>query len=628
MNLRAVSRDALAVLALTPSLALGLLSPPQEGAAADRPPGTIVLQTDPAPATPAAPRFGETVVVTATAAPAPLGNVGRAVTVIGREEFERLPVSTVADLLRCAALDVRTRGERGVQADFSVRGASFGQTLVLVDGVRLNDVQTGHHNGDLPVPLADVERIEVLRGAGSSLHGTDAFGGTIQVITRRTGPRLAGRLARGSFEYWDASLSGRVVDSGRSAGLTLAGRRSDGFTEDRDFAVFEGRGVVEWHARTRLSAGYVDKEFGARGFYGPAPSREWTTQTLLSLDRVVLAGERVRGTAQAYFRSHRDHFLYDRRRPALADNRHRTYAGGLVGRLHRDLGGAGRLSFGAEAGGDLIESSVLGERGYGHASLSVELQRPVEGVLVYPGLRLDAYGGGFGWSLSPSLAANGRLGGIGRWRASAGHGFRVPTFTEVAYRDPNHEASGDLDPERAWAVDGGVDLATSSSWGAGVTLFVRRDTGLIDWVRATPAEPWRTRNIREATTRGIEGALRLGLGASGRLALEYGYLDVEAPGLRQQSKYVRDFARHSLALRASSALAMGLFVGHRLEYRRRADGRSAWLADLRLGGRLGRCQGYVEASNLLDVQYQEVLGVDLPGRTFLVGIEFGRESTR
>jgi outer membrane cobalamin receptor len=128
----------------------------------------------------------ETVVVTAAATPIPLGSVTRTLTVITREEIAQLPVHTVADVLRLASsVDVRARGARGVQTDFAVRGAHFGQMLMLVDGVRLNDPQSGHHNGDVPVPLEAIERIEILHGPGSSLFGADAFGGTINVITRR-----------------------------------------------------------------------------------------------------------------------------------------------------------------------------------------------------------------------------------------------------------------------------------------------------------------------------------------------------------------------------------------------------------------------------------------------------------
>src|SRR5688572_18321283 len=109
--------------------------------------------------------YRQTVVVTAATTPLELANTARAVTVISREEIAALPVSSVADVLRLvASVDVRARGVRGIQSDFAIRGAGFGQMLVLVDGVRLNDAQSGHHNGDIPVPLDSVERIEVLHG--------------------------------------------------------------------------------------------------------------------------------------------------------------------------------------------------------------------------------------------------------------------------------------------------------------------------------------------------------------------------------------------------------------------------------------------------------------------------------
>src|SRR2546428_3279037 len=113
--------------------------------------------------------FKQSSVVTAADTPVALGSVTRTLTVITREQIAQLPVRSIADVLRLASsVDVRARGERGVQTDFAVRGANFGQMLVLVDGVRLNDAQSGHHNGDIPVPLDAADRIEVLHGPGSS----------------------------------------------------------------------------------------------------------------------------------------------------------------------------------------------------------------------------------------------------------------------------------------------------------------------------------------------------------------------------------------------------------------------------------------------------------------------------
>ncbi len=181
--------------------------------------------------------YRQTVVVTAAATPVELGSVTRTMAIISREEIAALPVYSVADVLRLfASVDVRARGERGVQSDFAVRGASFGQMLVLVDGVRLNDQQSGHHNGDIPVPLDAVERIEILQGAGSSLFGADAFGGTVNVITRRALVSPAAAVHGGSF----GSAGGRgalgITRTGVAQTLTASVDRSSGFMYDRDFS--------------------------------------------------------------------------------------------------------------------------------------------------------------------------------------------------------------------------------------------------------------------------------------------------------------------------------------------------------------------------------------------------------
>src|ERR1043165_2537143 len=161
----------------------------------------LVLSIAAAPAR-AQDTYRQTVVVTAADTPVALGSITRTMTIITRDQIEALPAHTIADVLRLASsVDVRARGVQGVQTDFAVRGANFGQMLVLVDGVRLNDAQSGHHNGDIPVPLDAVERIEVLYGPGSSLFGADAFGGTLNVITRSISSKPSLSVQGGSFGY-------------------------------------------------------------------------------------------------------------------------------------------------------------------------------------------------------------------------------------------------------------------------------------------------------------------------------------------------------------------------------------------------------------------------------------------
>src|SRR5262245_29936890 len=111
----------------------------------------------------AAQGFRQDIVVTAAATPVELGTVTRTLTVITRDQIDRLPVNSVADVLRLTgSVDVRARGERGMQTGFAIRGANFGQMLVLVDGTRVNDAQSGHHDGRTAVALGAVGRTEIV----------------------------------------------------------------------------------------------------------------------------------------------------------------------------------------------------------------------------------------------------------------------------------------------------------------------------------------------------------------------------------------------------------------------------------------------------------------------------------
>ena len=151
---------------------------------------------------------------------------------------DRGPVfNSLADFLRLdPSLDLQSRAPNGIQADLSIRGASFGQTLVLLNGLRLNDVQSGHHNMDIPVPLDSVARVEVMRGSGSTMYGSDASGGVINVITAPPESwEMRLRTAAGSFgaNQQRVSLAG---GAGRlSEQLSFSRDFSSGFRPDRDY---------------------------------------------------------------------------------------------------------------------------------------------------------------------------------------------------------------------------------------------------------------------------------------------------------------------------------------------------------------------------------------------------------
>jgi outer membrane cobalamin receptor len=580
---------------------------------------TVVIVACGIPAAAQPPTLKETVVVTATVAPESLGNIGRPMAIVTGEELRKLPIGSLADALRLvSSVEVRSRGPHGVQSDFSFRGAGFGQALVLVDGVRINDAQSGHHNSDLPVPLEEIERVEILLGGGSSLHGADATGGTVNVITRRGGARLHVDLSAGQHDFVEASATIGTTRGPVDHVVSGSIGHSGGFMPARDHDIRLGRYQATFRRDTTVALGIVDKEFGANGFYGPAPSREWTDQLLATVHHRYARADRWHVSADASYRTHGDRFIYDERTPLLSQNTHRTHAIAAHVRWHGTMSMSREISVAAGGGRDTIESSNLGGHDFSRGSLAVEMRQSFgTRLVVHPGLRVDTYSR-FGTSWNPSISAAGWTSENVKLRASSGHAFRVPTFTELFYTDPNHQGAGALSPETAWSADAGADYFRDF-WIAGATVFARWEGNVIDWVRPSAAVRWRTTNIRDVRTRGLETSLRRRLDGGRQLGLEYTWLDAEAPTLDLLSKYALDYARHSVAAFASGDWK-NVRLGSRVEWKRRIDGRAYWVLDAQVARAIRRAELYVQVTNLLDQEYEEIRGVDMPGRWVKVGV--------
>ena len=255
----------------------------------------------------------EEVVVSAQRAPVAFSQVARIVKVIGKEEIQSAPVQSLQDLLRYALdVDIRQRGGLGVQSDISMRGSSFDQVLILLNGININDPQTGHHSLNLPVSFDAIDRIEILEGPASRIFGPDAFSGAINIITGtsdRSNVKI--RLSHGQNGYYDAGLSGTFISGKVTNFVSFDHRTSDGYIKNTDFkltdAFYQGKlttkaGNLDWQL------GHTERGFGANSFYTPAfPDQYEHVKTTFASIKLE-TGHKLHFTPSVYWRRNQDHF--------------------------------------------------------------------------------------------------------------------------------------------------------------------------------------------------------------------------------------------------------------------------------------------------------------------------------
>jgi vitamin B12 transporter len=586
----------------------------------------------------------DTLQVTGSRVGAALPLQTRGIQILDRETLRTLPARSVADALRLG-LGVDLEARSPMQADLSLRGGTFEQVLVLVDGVRVSDPQTGHFHLDLAVSLDQVERIEILRGPAAAQYGSDAVGGVVHIITRspssvRERGSLGARLETGSFRTRTLALQG-------SAGLPAGGGVQVGGHTGRSDGHREG---TEWEEELasaslrlpllggglRAEGGMARRDFGAKDFYAPFPSVESTRTTTGSVgwSSGPRGGGSWRVETRAHTRTHDDLFTLIRTNPSVYQNEHRSTLSGFEGTLRGGGQGSLRWALGGDWSRSRLTSNALGEREedrvalYGEGGWSLP-----NGLVVSAGLRHDEHErwGGF-TSPSVGLALPGPRGT--RLQGSWNRAFRGPSWTERFYADPGHIPNPDLGPERGNALEASIRHEGEGPVRIALTLFQREMTDLIDWARPQPAPggspaPWVPRNLGEARFRGSEvEAAWTPVGGGGTVFSLSGTLlslsTSEMSGL--VSKYALRPLEEQLQAGIDLPLPGTLHLGIRgMHGRRRGDDPFQRL-DLRLSGALpgsGGIEGYLDLSNLLDSDHRDITGNPVAGRAFTLGLRAG-----
>jgi iron complex outermembrane receptor protein len=564
----------------------------------------------------------QTVTVTATVPPVPLSAADRSVATIDAKDQELL-VTSAADLLReDSSVDVQARAPAGVQADLSIRGTTFEQSLVLIDGLRVDDPETGHLNMDIPVPLDAISRIEVLHGSGSTFYGSDAIGGAVNLITTR--PDRISVLARsGAGNYGSLEEHLRADYSTRRFAEELTGSRdtSDGFMPDRNYSsntvASESWTDLFGANTTDVLLAASDRPYGANQFYGPYESWERTKGWFAAIQQRI--GEDT--SASFAYRKHTDLFVLVLGDPGLYENNHVTGAWQAAVRRAQSPGTNTTISYGLEADGDSIDSTNLGrharnqEAGYVNVSL-----RSLRRLSLDLGAREQVFSGN-GAVFSPSISAAYALTSSLRARAAIGHGYRLPTYLDLYYSDPTTIGNPKLQPESSWSYEGGLDW---SPRGSPVTLtatgFSLRQKDGIDYSKYSLSQPWQATNISNVAYDGAEADVRLRLPRAQQVRLTYTAVQATSPPPGLISEYAFNYAAQDALLAWTVPLPGHIVARTQLGVIQKTQQAAYPLWDVALARNSGEVRPYVRVSNVTNTSYEEIPGVPLQGRTIMGGV--------
>ena len=600
--------------------------------------------------------------VSAQRAPVAFSQVARIVTVISKEEIEAAPVQSIQELLEYAlSIDVRQRGTNGVQADISIRGGSFDQTLILLNGINISDPQTGHHALDLPVSLKNIQRIEILEGPAARVFGPNAFSGVVNIITSSEGEtNMKLDVSAGQNKLADINLSGNLKSAVWNQFIAFNHTSSDGYIENTDFKIWNGF----YQAKLNTSPGNFDfqfgrtnKAFGANSFYTATyPNQfEETKTTFASLK--FESGTKIHLTPSAYWRRHQDRFELFRSNPASWYKGHNYHLTDVFGsNLNAWFESRfGKTAFGAEIRSENIWSNVLGEalttpidvpgepdqsftKSYSRTTVSYFAEHSIylKRLSVSAGVMANWISDlGFTWNYYPGIDASYSFSDHLKIYGSASKSLRMPTFTDLFYAGPTNIGNPSLKPETSLNYEGGLKLnfiGFSGHTGA----YYRIGKDLIDWVRENETEKWQAQNLTQINTTGIE--------VNGdffpekiwsrnifitKFGLNYSYSELNKGDNNVFSYYVLDNLKHKVDIELNHKIRKKLKGIWMASYQDRNGMRTKtesyqpfWQVNLRLMWKSPSMEIYATVANLFDSKYYDLGTVEQPGRWISLGFNY------
>ncbi len=604
------------------------------------------------------------VVVTASKMDLPLNLVAKQVVLISRKEVERTPIRGIEDLLNhVAGVDVLQRGPHGVQADISLRGGSFDQVAILLNGINLSNPQTGHYSFDIPINLSDIERIEIVQGPSSLAFGASAFSGGINIITKKDARSNAfAKLEAGMHGLLGAETRGTYKTGNSVNQLSFGYKRSDGYIENSDYKIvnllWQSRFNVN-HSLIDFQAGLNDKKYGANTFYSAAfPNQYDEVRGIFASVRGETNGK-LKFIPRFHWSRHYDEYhLFRPGTPGVpswytSPNHHRCDVFGLTLNMQY-ASNWGITSFGSEFRNEGILSNNLGRpmrepsgeytRCDNRSNISFfadhhfvfnKLTLSIGGLYNYNTALADTLKSrGFYPAVNLSFHATDEVKLFTSWSKAT----RMPTFTDLYYNAGKHRGFSGLTPEYTRSAESGIQY-NNAVLTANLNAFYTKGDNLIDWILNPSDDLYHARNLASLTTCGfgldMDINLQQWLGAQQPLEsvkMGYQYITQKSSDAKQNnpvSMYIFNYLRHKFTASLQHRVINNLTVSWNLRWQERAGSYQKYvpgqkqgittaytpfaLLDVKASYQFQNIHFFVNANNIFDSTHVDYGNIPQPG---------------
>ncbi len=573
------------------------------------------------------------IVVTATKIEEPAEDIAQDVTVITRKEIETGSYRDLSDVIRSAGgLKLFEYGNRGSFASVSLRGSTAEQTLVLVDGKRLNKPGDGQADlNAIPIPLEQIDRIEILRGAASALYGADAIGGVINIITRipdESRANLSASFGRFSTKTYGLNVSQKVKDIGFY--LSLEKDKSEGFRANSDYDInainTKITYTVSQDMRADFTLDYNHRDAGAPG------SLAWLTPLASQTDEDLLAGLTLKmkeTSLKLYSNNSKVHY----RNPGSEENTHNNHVLGLdlqhsllIGESHLVTGGMEVLEEDIDSKDLFNPDNSIGRHSRTRKGIFIQDESTIsERSILTLGLRYDDIASHSRFSPKASLLI--KLPWQTNLAFSAGQGFRVPEMNALFWPDTGWAVGNpNLKPEKSTEYEGSLQKFFDTTGNVRLVGFEKRVSDLIQWQENSQGT-WSPVNIARARIRGVEMGGKLSLQLF-ELRASYTFMD---PQDTMTGKKIRFSTRHQVKGAAYVYPAKGTTVSVDWSYIsnyvvQKGDPGCYFLLDGKISQKFHLAhvtpEIFLIGKNILDRDFQTTRDYPMPPVQFIGGISF------